>query len=126
MDVSEAQELIESMTAWNSAPTLSEDQIDLLVQRARRPDSDGLTPAESGWTGTYDLNAAAAEGWRWKAAKVAGEFTFASDGQSFNRSEMAKACLEMSKMYRDRIVGSIPLGLSSEWDSDLAGNVNCG
>lgn len=124
MEEAEAIELIESMVAYDSAPTLDDAQIELLAVRARRVDSDGLTPDDSGWTGTYDLNAAAAEGWRWKAAKVAGDFTFATDGQSFNRSDMVKACLEMSKTFRDRVTGSIPLMPPTEWDTDIAGNVN--
>lgn len=126
MEASAAQELIEAMVAWDAVPTLTEDQIELLVARARRPDSDGLVPSDSGWAGTYDLNAAAAEGWRWKAAKVAGDFTFSSDGQQFNRADMVKACMEMSKIYRDRVVGSIPYDIPTGWDSDIAGNVNCG
>lgn len=124
MEAAEAQELIESMTAWDSVPALTAGQVALLVERARRPDSDGLLPSESGWTGTYDLNAAAAEGWRWKAAKVAGDFTFSSDGQSFNRHEMNQACLDMATMYRNRVVGAIPLNIPTEWDTDIAGNVN--
>lgn len=184
MTEAEARSLIESMTAWNSAPVLTSAQVTLLVRAARRSDSDGNDPttydewtastayavgdkvvptvrnghvyevtvagtsdsseptwptaavgtvvdgatfAEAGsdpWTGTYDLNAAAAEGWRWKAAKVAGDFTFASDGQSFNRADMAKACQQMARTYRDRVVGSIPLILTDDWVlSDVAGNV---
>lgn len=170
MTEAEARELIESMTAWDSAPTLTSAQVTLLVRAARRRDVDGIEPttydewAEStayavgdrvypsarngfvyevtvtdgasgaaepawpavagetvtadgityeavtdAWTGTYDLNAAAAEGWRWKAATAAGKFTFATDGQSFNRHEITRACREMAVMYRNRVVGSVPL-----------------
>lgn len=124
MTETEARDLIEAMTAWDSVPTLTEDQVDLLVVRARRSDSDGLVPSDTGWAGTYDLNAAAAEGWRWKAGKVAGDFTFASDGQSFNRADMVKACMDMAATYRNRVVGSIPLMPRTEWDTDLAVNTN--
>lgn len=120
----EARLLIESMTAYDSEPTLTDTQVALLVERARRPDSDGLLPSDDGWTGTYDLNAAAAEGWRWKAGKVAGSFTFASDGQTFNRADMVKACQEMARTFRDRVVGSIPILPPTEWDTDIVGNVN--
>lgn len=73
--------------------------------------ADGVTyeAVTDPWAGTYDLNAAAAEGWRWKAAKVAGAFSFSTDGQSFNRAEMARACQEMARTYRNRVVGSVPL-----------------
>lgn len=185
MTEAEARALIESMTAWDSAPSLSSAQVTLLVRGARRVDADGVEPtlydewaasaayavgdkvvptvrnghvyevtvsdgaagatepawptadgatvvldgvtyteAGSEWTGTYDLNAAAAEGWRWKAGKVAGDFTFGSDGQTFNRADMVKACELMARTYRNRVVGSIPLVLPSEWDTDVAGNVS--
>lgn len=181
---SDAREMLESMSAWDSAPSLTSAQVTLLLRAARRVDTDGIEPttydewavnaayavgdkvvptvrnghvyevtvsdgaagltepvwpttagatvtldgvtyAEAGaeWTGTYDLNAAAAEAWRWKAGQVAGSFTFGSDGQTFNRADMVKACLEMAKTYRSRVAGSIPLVLVSEWDSDVAGNV---
>lgn len=51
------------------------------------------------WVPTWDLNTAAAEGWRRKAAKVAGAFDFSTDGQSFSRSRMHAHCLEMARMY---------------------------
>lgn len=185
MTEAEARELLESMVAWDSAPSLTSAEVTLLLRAARRADSDGIEPthydewatsaayavgdkvvptvrnghvyevtvtdgtsgtsepnwprtsgatvtadgvtyAEAGteWTGTYNLNAAAAEGWRWKAGKVAGDFTFASDGQSFNRADMVKACQMMAQTYRNRIAGSVPLNIPSEWDSDIAGNVN--
>jgi len=74
--------------------------------------ADGVTYTEAGsapWEGTWDLNAAAAEGWRWKAGKVAGNFTFSTDNQSFDRVQVKDACLEMARMYGNRVVGSIPL-----------------
>ena len=83
-----------------------------------------VTFAEAGvdpWAGHYDLNAAAAEGWRWKAATVAGAYDFAADGQTFNRAEMARACREMATIYRNRVVGSMPLMLV-DTDAELIAN----
>ncbi len=165
MDEATARTRIESMTAWDSEPTLTADQIDLLVAFARRSDpsfrwitddatwaattayalsdrrapvsrnghiytvttagtsganeplwpssgtvTDGTvvwTEAGSSWTPTYDLNAAAAEGWRWKAARVAGEFTFGTDQQSFNRDDKHVHCMAMAEHYQKRVSGSI-------------------
>lgn len=85
--------------------------------------ADGVTyeAVTDTWTGTYDLNAAAAEGWRWKAAVAAGKFSFSSDGQSFNRAEISRAAREMATMYRNRVAGSVPLVLSTP-DSDVVAN----
>lgn len=62
----------------------------------------------SEWAPTYDLNAAAAEGWRWKAAKASGRFGFQTDGQSFERQQVAARCLEMAATYERRAPGSSP------------------
>lgn len=124
MTESEALELLEVMVAWDKVPTLTAFEVGRLVERARRVDTDGLLPSDTGWTGTYDLNWAAAEGWRWKAAKVAGDFSFSTDGQTFNRVEMVRECRAMAEMYGRRVVGSIPLALPGEWDTDIAGNIN--
>lgn len=51
------------------------------------------------WVPTWDLNAAAAEGWRRKAAKVAGAYSFSDAGASFDRSDMVNACMAMVRVY---------------------------
>jgi hypothetical protein len=65
------------------------------------------TEVGASWSPTYDLNAAAAEGWRWKAAKVAGEFDFNTDQQTFNRTGKHVQCLAMAEHYQKRVSGSI-------------------
>lgn len=167
MDEATARARIESMTAWDSEPALSQDQIDALVAFARRADdtfrwvdddtswtattayslatrrapltrnghlyevttagtsgsSEPAWPTTAGgtvvdgsvhwtevggsWSPTYDLNAAAAEGWRWKAAKVAGEFDFSTDQQTFDRTGKHAQCLAMAEHYQKRVSGSI-------------------
>jgi hypothetical protein len=69
-----------------------------------------VTWADNGtlWRGTWNLNAAAAEGWRWKAAKLAGAYDFTTDGQTFQRSQAVTQCNEMAQMYARR---SGPLSL---------------
>jgi len=54
------------------------------------------------WTGsTYDLNAAAADIWRIKAANVARLFDFSTDGHSIKRGELRKTYLEMADYYQN-------------------------
>lgn len=170
MDEATATTRLKAMTAWDSEPTLTSDQITALVALARRADdthrwvaddtswiattaytlttrrapltrnghlyevttagtsgaSEPTWPTASGgtvtdgtvhwtevggsWDPTYDLNAAAAEGWRWKAAKVAGEFDFGTDQQTFSRSDKHAACLAMADEYRKRVTGSVKVG----------------
>ncbi len=107
MDRARAQTLLESMIAWDQTPALTLGQVQDLLTFAQRTDSDGLEPTDADWTGTYDLNAAAAEGWRWKAGAVAGAFDFGTDQQSFERSQMVEMCLGMSDRYRRRVLTTI-------------------
>jgi hypothetical protein len=167
VDEATATARLQSMTAWDSEPVLSADQLTALVAFGRRSDdvfrwitddtnwaavttyvlntrrapitrnghiylvttagtsgavepawptalnatiADGTvvwTEAGGSWAPTYDLNAAAAEGWRWKAATVAGAFSFTTDSQVFNRAEINAMCLAMAEKYQKRVTGSI-------------------
>lgn len=91
MDPGLAEEQLRAMVAADSVPCLDDGQIWMLVQIA----------ADS------DLNAAAAEGWRWKAAAVAGEYGFSVDGQRFDRDQMHAMCLAMVDHYARRRFGTV-------------------
>lgn len=47
----------------------------------------------------YDINAAAADVWRQKAAAVACGYDFVSDGQSMHRSQMHTQFMQMAALY---------------------------
>ena len=64
---------------------------------------------------SYDLNAAAAEGWNEKAAAAAARFDFSADGASFSRSAEYKAFSDMAKLYSSR-------SMTSSSDIDRAGS----
>lgn len=68
---------------------------------------DGVvwTDAGTAWAPTWDLNAAAAEGWRIKAGRAAGRFNFTTDGQTFARSQVIAHCRAQERSYRRKIVG---------------------
>jgi hypothetical protein len=76
MDEATARARLKRMTAANSMPQLDTEAIDDLLLRARRVDIFGLSPTDTGWTVTYDLNWAAAEGWRQKGGLAAEQVTF--------------------------------------------------
>lgn len=110
MDEARARRLLETMLAWDQVPALTTDEVDDLVVIAKRIDASGLAPDAADWTETWDLNSAAAEGWRWKAAKVAGSFDFVTDSQRFDRSQIAAMCLDMADRYRRRVLSSPRVG----------------
>lgn len=99
MDRAVALVRLGKMTAATSRPALSEDELGALLDSYRTPDSEGRLVTDSGWVPTYNLNAAAAEGWRWKAAAVVGDFNFSADNASFNKGEVQAKCLEMEKRF---------------------------
>jgi hypothetical protein len=72
--------------AANDAPVLSNDDLDALVDVAVA-------------TTVPDVNKAAAEGWRLKAARVAGGFSFSADGVSVDKTMLMKHCLDMAAAY---------------------------
>lgn len=111
------------MVAWNIAPALTVPEVDDLLDQARRADSYGLAPGDSGWTPTWHFASAAAAGWRLKAGKVTNEFSFSSDGQSHNRNEVHEMCLAMADRYARGGVGSIPLTKDDPYElENLVGN----
>ena len=60
------------------------------------------------WTGRhYDINAAAADIWRFKAANVAKLFNFSTDGHKIERAQLRKTCLEMSDYFRGMSSGGL-------------------
>lgn len=48
---------------------------------------------------SYNVNAAAADVWKRKAAQVANMVSFTADGVHVSKSDMIKNCLEMAKYY---------------------------
>ena len=54
------------------------------------------------WIDTYDLNAAAADIWEEKAASLAQDFDFSSDGARFDRSQAYEQMMRSARYYRSR------------------------
>lgn len=104
-----AREKIARMVEATSEPVLTEDDLDDLVDAAARADADGRYRDDASWEPTWDLNAAAAEGWARKASKAANSFNFAEDGQRFDRSQIYAHCAAQQKVYADKAMGTLPL-----------------
>jgi hypothetical protein len=108
--------LLGKMTAADQRPALSADELALLL------DAVGVTDATvdpAVWTGSLD--AAAAEGWAWKAGKVAGDFNFSADDASYSKADVLKHCVDMRSEYLAKCGGST--GHPFLWD-DVALVVN--
>lgn len=99
MDREVALTLLSEKVASTSRPTLPPETVAALLDAYPMVDADGRRPVDDGWVGTWDLNAAAAEGWRMKAGKVAGDFNFSADNASYSKADVLAHCLEMETKY---------------------------
>lgn len=104
-----ARSRLANMVAADLEPTLSDAQLDDLLTLSSIPDINGVAATDTGWVETYDLNYAAAEGWRWKAAKAAASYAFTLDGDSPERSFLMIRCEHMADRYSKLIVTSVPV-----------------
>lgn len=111
MTEDEAQEKLALMVLAEEEPVLSAEQLEALVELARRPDEQGFvfTDGTAVWTPSWDLNFAAAEGWRRKAGIAASRFSFSEDGQRFERAQVYAHCVAQAEAYARKGMGSIPV-----------------
>lgn len=119
MTVVQALERLTLMVAAGSDPSLENDELVDLLTAAARADRYGLWPDDTGWTPTYDLNSAAAEGWRRKAGKVAGSFDFGTDGDTFTESQVFQQCVAQAERYQKKTTASVRTGRYEPFDVDF-------
>lgn len=98
---------LHQMVQGNEEPALTAEELADILELARRADGEGRAPSHADWDPTWDLNAAAAEGWRRKAGKVAGLFNAQADGASLSRSDLFAHCTAMAKQYGRRVAMSV-------------------
>jgi len=89
-------------------PALSDAEIDALLAAFAEVDSQGLSPDDVLWIGTWDLRACYHHGWRIKAGKVASDVDYDVDGSKYTQSQMAEHCLKQAALYG--LTGTISLG----------------
>src|SRR5215217_5867225 len=111
MDATEARRRLESKVQLNAAPTLTTAEITELLTGARVTDAAGVLPDATGYVVTYSergVNRAAAEGWRWKAGKVADQYDLSSTGgRKLARSQTPEFCLLMAERFDAKARGGI-------------------
>lgn len=99
MDRAAALERLTLMLGGDSRPALSTQNVSDLLDSYAARDTYGLAPVDDGWTPSWRLNAAAAEGWRLKASIVAGDYSFSADDASYSKGDVLAHCLEMEAKY---------------------------
>lgn len=114
MTIVEATARLEAMCAADYDPALTDADIARILAMAARPDEYDLAPTDDGWTPTYDMPYAAAEAWRWKAARVAERVGFNLDGGTVHRQHLFTHCMEMARFYSRGIAGTVEVGADTD------------
>ncbi len=90
---------LKRMTAWESVPTLSTDDLQSLLERYALNDADGNAPSSEDWTPTYNFRAAARAGWKLKMGKAAELQSTDLDGDRMSAHQIFYHCEAMVKQY---------------------------
>lgn len=105
MDRAGALARLTEMVAADQRPVLSPESVGRLLDDFRVKDRDGNLVTDVGYVPTWNLNAAAAEGWRRKAALVAGDFSFTADDAHYTKGQVLANMERMVQMYAAKDVG---------------------
>lgn len=70
------------------------------------------------WVPTYDLNAAAAEGWRLKAGKVVPLYTASAGASRFERAQIYAHCIQQANVYVNKTAQTIATPAVAELEGE--------
>lgn len=103
------------MVAESTTATYRDDDLAEAIERYPLIDERGEAPytwdtsttpphqdTNTEWIPTYDLNAAAADIWNEKAAGLAADYDFSSDGSTFQRSQAYQQAERQARYYAAR------------------------
>jgi hypothetical protein len=122
----QVRELIVRFTQADRQPTLSDAEIDELVQMSKRQDSSKRPPTDPAWEPTWNINAAVALGWEQKAARLATDFDIRSADQDLKRSQAYEMCLRQADRWKRRVTESpeLPGSLKRDLPTGVFSNAN--
>lgn len=118
MPDSAAKTQLKMMTAWDDTPTLSDAEVDGLLSRHQVTDSAGVSPGGSGYVETYNLRAAAREGWTVKLGRAAKLQSTDLDGDRMSANQIFDQCERMIRRYSS--ASSAMMSTSTKEASDAA------
>lgn len=95
---------VKRLGATDQRPVVTGLQVQAIVETYRLVDAEGLAPGATGWSPTYDTNAAIAEVWAQKAAAVAGDYSFSADNAEFSKGDVLAHMLAMEAKYSALVV----------------------
>lgn len=84
---------------WEATPSLTQEDIEDVIEDAALTDANGVRPYELGWIETVDFKRAVYLGWQRKLTKAVAMIDFDSDDASFKRSQYIEHCKLMMTQY---------------------------
>lgn len=92
-------DILKRMTAWTSTPTLSADELESLLEQYSIADVEGAAVSDEDWVPTYNLRAAARQGWILKMGKAAELQSTDLDGDRMSADQVFDHCERMVRRY---------------------------
>lgn len=90
---------LKMMTAWDKVPTLSNTEVQDILDQFAKADADGLAPTDEDWTPTYAMRAAARQGWVIKMGKASELQSTDLDGDRMSANQIFAQCERMVRKY---------------------------
>ena len=97
------------ITAWDTKPELTEDDLGAALATAAIADADGHAPTNVSWTPTYDLNAAASAAWLIKAARASPEVVIEGTDPEIVTSKVFDNCRAMARIYAAKRTATVDI-----------------
>lgn len=121
------------MIAEPTTTTYTDADLRTYIEKYPHIDQYGESPldewgdANTDWTSTYDLCAAAADLWEEKAVGVISKFDFSANGGSYSQSQQYDQYMKQCRYYRSRRMPSTTLLVKSpeetKYDESYIGNL---
>lgn len=102
---------IATIRRWVAEPTTatySDLSLAAIIEKYKLTDNAGYDPtlpdgtANTAWTETYDLHAAAAQIWEEKGATNANKMDFSVEGGNFHANQLYENCMKMARYHAAR------------------------
>lgn len=90
---------LQRMTAATAEPQLTNAELEDLLSSFATADSNDALPSAPEWIPTYNLRAAAREGWKIKLARAAEAVSTDLDGDRMSANQLFDHCERMVKRY---------------------------
>lgn len=93
------EERLKIRCAWQSEPTLSQDEITEILAMHQTADENGVSPGDPDYIPTWNLRAATREGWTWKMGKAAELQSTDLDGDRMSANQIFEHCERMVRRW---------------------------